>query len=503
MHDGGQFTEAALLRAFPRAADYRALWATRPSAVREGTTGGGSFPYSERHLQCVWADARWRPQAMQTADGESVTVIEPGRWNLEAGPDFLDALLDIGPGRRVAGDVEVHIRPADWHQHGHADDSRYARVAAHVTYFPGGLPAGTLPPRAVHVPLREALRANADFSFESIDVAAYPFAQVPSGQPPCNARLADWAPREHAALLESAGEARLLGKAQRLAAAMREQGAPQVLYEELLSAMGYKHNRQTCRTLARRLPLEALREEAGSDALQAYAVLIGVAGLLPERPSTRWDDETKAFVRCLWDAWWKRAARWEAQVMARSAWQLSGLRPQNHPARRLAAAAALVASPVTADATVAEWDTTDPDRWLRLAAAFLGSADGVEYWLYRLGFAGRRRTRPCALVGARRAAAVVTNVLVPFAAAIGRPIDALLAGLPAEEENSLARHTAHALFGRDHNPALYGCGLRQQGLLQIFYDFCLTDRSGCRDCALADALARHSRGALDLGAKDE
>jgi hypothetical protein len=36
----------------------------------------------------------------------------PGEWNLEAGPDFLNATLLLQPGaRRVRGDVEVHVHP--------------------------------------------------------------------------------------------------------------------------------------------------------------------------------------------------------------------------------------------------------------------------------------------------------------------------------------------------------------------------------------------------------
>ena len=67
---------------------------------------------------------------------------------------------------------------------------------------------------------------------------------------------------------------------------------------------------------------------------------------------------------------------------------------------------------------------------------------------------------------------------------------ALLPHLPAEEDNALIRRTAHALFGHDHNPALYRDGLKQQGLLQIFHDFCLNDRTACRDCALAAAIGK-------------
>ena len=91
-------------------------------------------------------------------------------------------------------------------------------------------------------------------------------------------------------------------------------------------------------------------------------------------------------------------------------------------------------------------------------------------------------------MGRRRAAAILSNVVVPFLATAGASVDPLVHRLPPEQDNSVMRRTAFALFGRDHNPAMYESGLRQQGILQIFHDFCLPDRSGCSTCALATAL---------------
>jgi hypothetical protein len=67
---------------------------------------------------------------------------------------------------------------------------------------------------------------------------------------------------------------------------------------------------------------------------------------------------------------------------------------------------------------------------------------------------------------------------------------AFLRRLPPEENNQIVRQTAHNLLGPDHNPDLYRSGLRQQGLIQIFHDFCLTDRSRCGNCALLKSLAK-------------
>ena len=97
-----------------------------------------------------------------------------------------------------------------------------------------------------------------------------------------------------------------------------------------------------------------------------------------------------------------------------------------------------------------------------------------------------------ALMGTHRVAAIISNVFVPFLAALGNPQvmrPAFLRRLPPEENNQIIRQTAHNLLGPDHNPKLYRSGLRQQSLIQIFHDFCLTDRSRCENCALLKNLS--------------
>ena len=475
---------------FPRAASYSALRKPRDYKVRESSISAEpGFPYSERHLQCVWFDEALRPPSLRSSSGEEIVVETPGRWNLEAGPDFLDATLAIGPERRrIRGDVEIHVRPADWHAHNHGTDSAYSRVMAHVCYFPGMVPADALPPGAVQIALRDSLMINPSFSFESVDVTAYPYASLPATLPPCNAILSQWPPQDQAALLDSAGEERLRIKSCRLEAAIAERGAPQVFYEEVLCALGYKHNRQPFRKLAALVPLETLREESRGDTEKAYAFLLGLAGLLPSKPPARWDIESRGFVRSLWDSWWKLQSRWESRRLPPGSWTLSALRPPNHPARRLAAAAVLFGGKKDLLVQLNGLSMANPESWFKKAAALIEEPT-MKYWRRRLSLGGKPQPSDAALLGSGRVAAILSNVVIPFLASTGADIGPLLNSLPAEEDNNLIRQTAFALFGRDHNPAFYHTGLRQQGLMQIFHDFCLNNRSACRDCALSRTLA--------------
>lgn len=148
------------------------------------------------------------------------------------------------------------------------------------------------------------------------------------------------------------------------------------------------------------------------------------------------------------------------------AWNRGSVRPWNAPSVRLQAAAGLFTQ----------------THLLDLMNADDFSAGGCEKMMDVLTANG--------YVGRGRAAAILANVIVPFAIAEGRLWEAP-SWLPAEDVSSPVRLTAFRLFGRDHNPAvLYATnGLRIQGLIQIRRDFCLTIHPDCEQCSLIGASA--------------
>ena len=245
------------------------------------------------------------------------------------------------------------------------------------------------------------------------------------------------------------------------------------------------------------MPEQALREESGGDTLRAYALLCGLAGLLPQRMDRRWDRETKEWVRRVWDAWWQMNARWEQYALTRNDWRLAGLRPPNRPERRIMAAACLFAAPKPFREQTTNLHAESPSFWKDAISLFEPSLSSSSYWSRRWSLGGPATPARVALVGERRAAAMVANVLLPFLAASGRRemlnIE-LLREMPPEETNSVIKQTAHAIFGPDHSPSIYRTGLRNQGLIHIFNEYCLPDKSACAKCPLPETLARLGNG---------
>ena len=387
----------------------------------------GRPPVTERHVQAIWYDAGLRPDGLRTADGADLRVVDPGVWNLESGPDFRDAVVEVGrSGTRLRGDVEIHLRPGDWSAHGHGADPAYARVVAHVTWYPGPVCA-ELPAHCVSVCLGDFLRTRSDFSPDEIDLGAYPYASLPATARPCEAVFGR-DPDLLLAVLRAAGRRRLAGKARRLRALFVRRGdRAQTFYEEMMAAFGYKRNAAPFRALAERIPWRDL----------------------PSGPAA-----AEVVLRC--------AAEMDASVRTR--WLTANVRPANAPVRRLADAAALFAGAL-------------PELLLRLGDCDLATVAGQR--------AARDVLRARGRLGAGRAAAMLANVVTPFALAEARLPD-VPEWLCPEDLCAPMRLTAHRLLGRDHNPALYaGNGLLLQGLLQVHREFCLAVHPDCSACALA------------------
>lgn len=460
-----------------------------PCILHEPADGYAPVPVTERLAQVIWFDQRLKRDGLQTADGRRVRVVSPGWWNLEAGPDFRRAIIAFDNAKPQLGDVEVHLHSADWHQHGHTHDRLYDNVILHVALWRRGeQPATTATGRALpQFVMADQLDAPLDQLYDSIDPENYPY-DLDSHVGACEPVLRSVSQETIAALLEDAGLARLRTKARRLTRWIQRAGIEQALYVAVMEALGFKHNKEPMRRLAERLPVARLRE---LPVAQAQALLLGVAGFLPERTVAGRDEAARRYVKRLWDVWWKARDVFADATLSRDEWRLAGLRPANFPWRRLAAVAQLLSEhwelwPKIAAALASQ---PEPKRAARLTALFTDLED--PYWSRRFSFTSKPQPEAELLIGAARARDIVVNVLLPAAVAQGKLLkqpalvetaEKLFVGHPSLESNSLVRFTAHRLFGQRVPPRLLRTAARQQGLLQIFHDFCLSDRSACERC---------------------
>lgn len=381
-------------------------------------------PLTERHVQAIWYDRCMRPERLSTRQGAEVRVVHPGDWNLGPGPDFRNAVLEVGPERRrLCGDVEVHLSPSDWAAHGHGDDPVYRNVIAHVTWGCGPEPS-SLPASALSIWLGRFMTAEVGFSPEQIDLSAYPFARLPIADRPCAARLRD--DRELAAsVLSVAGEHRLCMKGRRMAAllATRPGEEGQVFYEEVMNALGYRRNSRGFRQVATRVSYAQLLSEPDN----AEGALLAAGGFVD--------------------------------------WNRCGLRPHNTPEMRLSAAARIFTrTRIMELAAVSAFPEADCREMIRMMMGNHLMGRG------RAGAILANVVVPFALGLGR--ISQVPDWLPPED--LSEPVRLTAFRLFGRDHNPLAYYAAN--------------GLHIQGLIQIHREFCLQVHPDCGACGLVAEL---------------
>ena len=443
----------------------------------------------ESFLQQVWFHQRLRRDALRTLDGRPLTILHPGFWNHAAGPDFRQAVLQFGDDAPCSGDVELDLRAAAWHQHGHDRNPAYAQVRLHVIWQ--GTPTN---PADAKVPLPTlALKEVLDAPLEDLrewlgGEASHNLLTARTGAcaPPLEQLPAPGLPT----LLEQAAFTRLRLKADQLAARARQAGWDQALWEAALGALGYKHNVWPLRRLAElreSLLRDLPRDITAAPELQAR--LFGLAGLLPDQLTRRWST-TDAWLRRAWDTWWRWRESAGPAVLPRSLWRFDGLRPANHPQRRLALAAHWLADP--------DWPARS-ERWLAkdladtaLRPALLAELQPPEdpFWDRHWTLSSRPMSRPRPLLGEARITDLAMNALLPWLwsraraggnSALCTRIEHRYRHWPAAADNALLRLARQRLLAGRPLPRPTRA-IHQQGLLQIVRDFCDHANALCDDC---------------------
>jgi hypothetical protein len=96
-----------------------------------------------------------------------------------------------------------------------------------------------------------------------------------------------------------------------------------------------------------------------------------------------------------------------------------------------------------------------------------------------------------ALIGESRVAEILANVLFPFWLSQDIEVWLAYAQLPARLPNRRLETAATRLFGNDpRRKQLLRTVANQQGLLQIYEDFCMQDNSDCAQCPFPEQMQK-------------
>lgn len=434
----------------------------RTRGARPG--GGGKRPaplLPERLLAKLWRAREGR--TLRAADGRRVQALYAGRPAPGHGPDFQDAVVLLDGERRTGG-VELHRKPSDWRAHGHDADPAYDGVILHVVArAEGGGP---------DLPLVE-LRARKRGA-----------ATEPA--------LLEQAAREGTAalrqMLARSGLARFRERVEAAARRAAEAGPEQALHEAVFEALGYAENRAPFLRLARDAPAAELRRAAlaapeAERAAETERALLRAAGFLPPAdpaPLRREGGGSNGLAESAYPSdppppdpegggfngpneaahssdpptldreGGERGAGGEgaahAEDGAKARWRTAGVRPANHPRRRIAGAAALLAR-VSEEGLFAACERAGAGGSAALEALFAVSGAGG------------------ALIGAGRAREIAVNAALPALAAAGSgEAEGVYSRFPAPPENALTKE-ARRLAGAA-GTRLTAC--EQIGLIRLY-----------------------------------
>jgi hypothetical protein len=250
----------------------------------------GSFCLSERVVQKIWLKGEFDQSALQTESGRRLRVIDPGRWNLLEGPDFLEARLELDGEERI-GDVEVHFHVGDWHLHDHGSNPRFGNVCLHVVLYPETrteravtTSRGTQPEVLCLLPLLER-----DLEDYAVEDALLELEQVEDAE--WMLRFMEEPLEDRRARIRKGADARWTGKVEFAAKRLRGSSWRAACHQYCLEVLGYSRNRAPMARLAL------------GHTIDDFAT--GQAD-----PDTLFGEFTDS-------------------------WRLSGLRPANHPRHRL------------------------------------------------------------------------------------------------------------------------------------------------------------------------
>ena len=431
----------------------------------------------ERDIARLWQNGRLPEGVLVTLEGVPLHVVYRGRPNAGAGPDFRDAVLALSDGRLLHGDIELHLRASDFLRHGHGRDPAYRNVILHIVYhaddgdrtpIPGG---GWAPIVALDRWL--AVRAA--------ELQAM-LEQPALWHEPCLSAVERLGAEAAGEALTRLGERRLRQKA----ATLRGHSPSQALYQSLLRTLGHGPQRDTWLLLAGRAPVSLIDRLAGAERDGGVscleALLLGAAGLLPEAA----DRESLSHVAELHRLWAALGSPPAPRIRLGSA-----CRPANHPARRLAGLARLLAAGfplLLARLRAAVLAESHPSQ--ALLRVLRVPADGI--WSERLlPWEDRPLATPApALIGAGKALELALNgalpVLLACAEQAGEPalaaaVTRVFHSLPAPPAYGNTVHLDRAL--RDGDRRLIVRADRSQGALYLFANYCT--RGGCGRCPLS------------------
>ncbi len=452
---------------------------------------------TERHLQAIWLEQKYFKD-LKTCSGETIEVLSPGIWNLDAGPDFRKAHLIIGE-KIYFGDVEIHLSDESWQQHQHHVDSRYDQVILHISLWqsrhPHVLTTSNNKP-FFQVYLEGFLTVPTARLCQLIDLDLYPYKQF-TGSGRCAQELFKELPSESvSALFEKAADWRLSRKREFLAERLPSQ--KEYAGAGISMALGYKNNSEQFLALFQEMYGRTFTNEEAT-----FGWLLGKCGFFSPYFNQKWGKST--YYQNLQQSHFVQETHSCKQIKL----HLTQIRPLNHPVRRLVVLAKLHQDKNLSELLpriFEEWKLQWPsyakqNKWKKLLDLFKSVLPSYEdpYWNFHYLFEDQPRSEFLPLIGENLKQEIVINLFLPL-------IDGEIEQRGDPEEIRAFQHLyrslapsktgkssylVHRFFGDSQKGTLLHNAYAEQGAYQLHYDFCSHFEASCEGCPFVERYKQH------------
>ncbi len=279
----------------------------------------------ESILHYIWQQKLFTAHSLKTTEGEAVEIIDVGKYNTDAGPDFFNAKVRIGE-TLWAGNVEIHSRSTDWNKHNHQSDKAYDSVILHVV---SQADCEVFRSDGEKIPQLELIypkHIETNYLQLIQEKKWIPCADKISTVP--SIFIQSW---KNALLTE-----RLEQKMEAIQQLLSEnnQHWEEAFYITLARNFGFGTNSQAFENLAKSLPLSVLGKHK-DQLVQIEALLFGQAGLVTDYKEDEYIvklNQEYEFLR----------SKFSLQPIDAVQWKLLRLRPDNFPHIRIAQFASLI-----------------------------------------------------------------------------------------------------------------------------------------------------------------
>ncbi|MBL7800675.1 MAG: DUF2851 family protein [Chitinophagales bacterium] len=426
------------------------------------------FSFKEDLLHYLWKYQLFRTPDLKTKSGKSLHIIRQGIMQSNAGPDFIQAKIQIDQ-ITLAGTIEVHVKETEWKQHRHHLDSAYNNVVLHVVWESRNDYTFLENQQAVEIlELHDIVDAQL--------LARYATLMNSGVEVPCAKLYRDI----DASLLQLFFQTLSVQRLERKVIAILElhqqinSNWNQVVFILLARYLGSNVNNEMLQQLAFSIPVHVLYKNFDQPAI-IEALLFGQSGLLQSHYAD-------PYPVSLYREYQYQKRLHGLEEMNASSWKYGRLRPASFPNIRIAQLAAMVTNGKWSIEQIVAIDSFETFK--RLVRVPVNA-----YWNTHYDFDKERSEIKVPIVGEDTVVSLYINFLVPLVFAYGKATDN---GLLCEHALGLLEHIP---FEKNKVTSAFSflnierkCATESQALIALKTNYCAVGR--CLDCAIGNEILK-------------